>query len=130
MKSKELRQRFESLIDRIESEDLKSEQIFFHELDKDLLKLRQQQTQVLEGKMNTVKAVMQECNEMTVEQGLVIDRIDLKLEDSKKNTGQVRVELEKTKKRQSYKKATCIIIVLISLLFFIGVVVVAFILGH
>lgn len=130
MKSKELRQRFESLIDRIESEDLKSEQIFFHELDKDLLKLRQQQTQVLEGKMNTVKAVMQECNEMTVEQGLVLDRIDLKLEDSKKNTGQVRVELEKTKKRQSYKKATCIIIVLISLLFFIGVVVVAFILGH
>ena len=80
--------------------------------------------------MNTVKEVMQECHELTVEQGLMLDRIDLKLEETKKNTSQVKVELEKTKKRQSYKKATCIIIVLISLLFFIGVVVVAFILGH
>jgi membrane-associated HD superfamily phosphohydrolase len=130
IKVPQLRKRFEEIVEKLEKNEFDSKQTLFQELDNDLLLLRNQQTVKLEAKMKSAKELMDECSKITIEQGVVLDRIDAEMEETRNNSKQTTQELEKTKKKQSYRKTTCVIIVLLSLLLFIGVVVVAFVLGR
>lgn len=121
---------FDGLLNIIDTKEFKSQKNVFIDLDKDLLRQREEQTKVLEVKMKSAKEMMAECAALTKEQGKMIDRIDSDIDIAKESSEKVNIELEKAKKSQKRKKMACLMTVFLALLLFIGIIVVVFVLGN
>lgn len=125
----QLQSNFDELLKIIDKKEFKSEKTAFVQLDNDLLRQREEHTRALESKMKSAKEMMAECAELTKEQGKMIDRIDSEMDISKETSEKAKNEIEKAKRGQKRKKVACLLTVFLALLVFIGVIVIAFVLG-
>ncbi|OMJ88571.1 hypothetical protein SteCoe_9431 [Stentor coeruleus] len=96
----------------------------FENLESHIIRHTAEESKVVQQKMVIVGEIMKDCSEMIGTQGQILDRIDVEVQNAKKNTEKGVTELEKTDLRQRRKKSCCWIIMIAALGFLVGIVVV------
>lgn len=96
----------------------------FENLESHIIRHTAEESKIVQQKMIIVGEIMKDCSELIGTQGQQMDRIDVEVQNAKKNTERGVTELEKTDIRQRRKKTCCWIIMVAALGFLIGIVIV------